>query len=123
MGRKKAIKTSKDLSNLIADLMLQKKAGDISILDLTEITTVTDYFVICTAYSDIQVKAIADFVSEETRKANNKPWHSEGYTNLSWILLDYVDVVVHIFLPESRKFYNLEGLWGDAKIIRISDEE
>ena len=123
MGRKKAIKTSKDLSNLIADLMLQKKAGDISILDLTEITTVTDYFVICTAYSDIQVKAIADFVSEETRKANNKPWHSEVYTNLSWILLDYVDVVVHIFLPESRKFYNLEGLWGDAKIIRISDEE
>jgi ribosome-associated protein len=77
--------------------------------------------VICSASSDVQNKAIADFIIEETKKSGQKPWHNEGYGNLSWVLLDFVDVVVHIFLSESRKFYNLEGLWGDAEITVIND--
>ncbi len=113
---------SKELTNLITKLILNKKGEKIKILDLRELTPVSDYFVICTASSEPQVKAIADHISEETKKKRERPWHSEGYQNLSWVLLDYVDVVVHIFLPESRKFYNLEGLWADAVITEIKDE-
>ncbi len=112
---------SKELAYLTAKLIQNKKGENIKILDLTNLTPVTDFFVICTATSEPQAKAIADHVSEETKKKMERPWHSEGYQNLSWVLLDYVNVVVHIFLPESRKFYNLEGLWGDAVITEIKD--
>ncbi|MBI5403802.1 MAG: ribosome silencing factor [Ignavibacteriae bacterium] len=112
---------SKKLAAKIADLMLQKKGEDIKIMDLRKLTTVTDFFVICSSPSDVQNKAIADFIVEESKKLGQKPWHNEGYGNLSWVLLDFVDVVVHIFLNESRRFYNLEGLWGDASIKIISD--
>jgi len=112
---------SKKLAKKIADLILQKKGEDIKIMDLRKLTNVTDYFVICSASTDVQNKAIADFIVEETKKLGQRPWHNEGYGNLSWILLDFVDVVVHIFLNESRRFYNLEGLWGDADITSVSD--
>jgi len=112
---------SKDLAFKIADFMLQKKASRIIVMDLRKITTVTDFFVICSASSDTQVKAIADFVKEETKKADERAWHNEGYSNLSWVLLDFVNVVVHIFLEDSRKFYNLEGLWADAEITEVKD--
>lgn len=91
-------------------------------MDLEKLTTVTDYFVICSASSDTQVKSIADFIKTETKKVDETSWHYEGYTNLSWVLLDFVDVVVHIFLEDTRKFYNLEGLWADAEITEIKDE-
>lgn len=110
-----------ELAKFVAELILQKKGEDIKILNLKNITTVSDYFVICSATSDVQVKAIADFIITETKKLNHKPWHSEGFTNLSWILIDFVDVVVHIFLEGSRRFYNLEGLWGDAEITVVKD--
>jgi ribosome-associated protein len=110
---------SKKLAKKIADLIEQKKGDDIKILDLRKLTTVTDFFVICSGSSDVQNKAIADFILNEAKKLGQKAWHNEGYGNLSWILLDFVDVVVHIFLPESRRFYNLEGLWGDAEITYI----
>jgi len=113
---------SKKLAAKITDLILQKKGEDIKLLDLRKLTGVTDFFVICSASSDVQNKAIADFIIGETKKLGQKPWHNEGYGNLSWILLDFVDVVVHIFLPETRRFYNLEGLWGDAEISVINDE-
>lgn len=112
---------SKKLAEKIAELILKKKGEDIKILDLRKLTSVTDFFVICSSSSDVQNKAIADFLIEETKKIGQKPWHNEGYSNLSWVLLDFVDVVVHIFLTESRKFYNLEGLWGDAEIKEIKD--
>ncbi len=112
---------SKKLAEKIAELILKKKGEDIKILDLRKLTSVTDFFVICSSSSDVQNKAIADFLVEETKKIGQKPWHNEGYSNLSWVLLDFVDVVVHIFLTESRKFYNLEGLWGDAEIKEIKD--
>jgi ribosome-associated protein len=113
---------SKELANLIAKSIIIKKGENIKILDLTDLTPVTDFFVVCTASSEPQVKAIADYISEETKKLMERPWHSEGYQNLSWVLLDYVNVVVHIFLPEARKFYNLEGLWADAKIKEVKDK-
>lgn len=113
---------SKKLARKIADLIIKKKGEDIKILDLRKLTGVTDFFVICSSSTDVQNKAIADFIIEETKKLGQKPWHNEGYGNLSWVLLDFVDVVVHIFLNESRKFYNLEGLWGDAEITVVNDK-
>jgi len=113
---------SKDLAFYISDLILQKKGTDILLLDIRKQTSMTDFFVICNASSDVQVRAIADHILAETKKTGQKPWHNEGYKNLSWVLLDFVDVVVHIFLPETRKFYNLEGLWGDADITKIKDK-
>lgn len=111
-----------ELAFNIADLMLQKKGSKIVVMDLRKLTTVTDYFVICSATSDTQVKSISDFIKDETKKIDERPWHYEGYTNLSWVLLDFVDVVAHVFLEDTRKFYNLEGLWADAKITEIKDE-
>lgn len=113
--------TSNELAMNIAGLMLSKKGSGIIVMDLTGLTTVTDYFVICSASSDIQVKAIADHIREETGKLREKAWHNEGYSNLSWVLLDYVNVVAHVFLEDTRRFYNLEGLWADAKITEVKD--
>ena len=113
----------KELAEKIADLMIEKKAQDVIILDLRKLTSIVDFFVICSANSDTQVKAISNYIAEETRKIGEKPWHNEGINNLSWVLLDYIDVVVHIFLEDTRRFYNLEGLWGDAEIIKVEDEQ
>lgn len=112
----------KELADKIAQLMLDKKAEDVVIMDLKELTTITDFFVICSASSDVQVKAIADHIDNELGKVKESAWHSEGYTNRSWVLLDYVNVVAHIFLNQTRKFYNLEGLWGDAVIEEVQDK-
>jgi len=109
------------LVNYVTELILQKKGSNVLVLNLKKQTTVTDYFIICSASSDVQIKAIADNILKETKKIGQKPWHKEGYNNLSWVLLDFVDVVVHIFLDNVRKFYNLEGLWGDAEITEIKD--
>ncbi len=113
---------SKELAFKIADIILQKKGSKILVMDLRKLTTVTDYFVISSVSSDTQVKAIADYLKEETKKIDERPWHNEGYSNLSWVLLDFVNVVVHIFLEDTRKFYNLEGLWADADITEVKDE-
>lgn len=113
---------SKQLALQLAEFALTKKAEDIKILDLRELTTVTDFFVICTAHSDPQVKAIADAVMEGSKNIDERVWHKEGMAQRSWILLDFVDVVVHIFLRDTRTFYSLEKLWGDAEVIEVSDE-
>jgi len=113
---------SKNLAKLIANYSLEKKAEDVIILNLSDITTITDYFVICSADSTAQVKAITDFVTEKLKEQNIKTWHTEGYESLKWVLLDFVDVVVHVFQPETRKFYGLEKLWGDAEIIKVEDK-
>ena len=113
---------SKKLAEIIAQLSLEKKAEDVLILDLTEVTTITDYFIICTGQTDVQVKAISDNIIEKLANQNIKVWHKEGYESLNWVLLDLVDVVVHIFLPDIREFYALEKLWGDAEITRIEDQ-
>ena len=107
----------------IAQQVFVKKGFDVIVMDLRKIASFADYFVICSADSDVQVKAIADQIVESLSKEGIKCWHKEGYKALSWILLDYVDVVVHIFRKDARDFYNLEKLWGDAPTEKVIDEE
>ncbi|CUS99300.1 ribosome-associated protein [Candidatus Kryptobacter tengchongensis] len=112
----------KTLAKKAAQLALEKKAEDIVIMDVRKLTSVTDFFVICSAESSVQLKAIVDHIVEELEKKGVKAWHIEGYTNLSWVLIDYVDVVVHAFLKPAREFYGLERFWGDAKFEYITED-
>jgi ribosome-associated protein len=119
---KKKIEEDKlaELTDTIVEAMQEKKANDITILDLRNLNTrVVDKFIICHADNDRQVEAIARNVEEEVeKKLKDRVWHREGYENREWILLDYVNIVVHVFLGEKRDFYALEELWGDAEIVR-----
>ena len=108
------------LARKIADLTLTKKAQDVVIMDLRGLTSMADFFVLCSADSDTQVKAIADAVEEGLEKKGSAPWHRES-GSVNWILLDYVDVVLHVFHKSTRSFYNLEKLWGDAEVERVED--
>ncbi|QMU27742.1 ribosome silencing factor [Adhaeribacter radiodurans] len=122
---KKRIKEESDiLTEVIIKGMQEKKASDIVVIDLKSMkNAVSDYFVISSANSDTQLDAVARSVEEEVFKAlQQNPWQSEGRINKEWILLDYVDVVVHIFLKEKREFYALEELWGDAPIRYVETE-
>jgi ribosome-associated protein len=98
------------------------KGLDIQLLDLREIeNTVCDYFVICTGTSNTHINAISGIIQKQVSKATKeKPWHIEGEGNAEWILLDYVNIVVHIFQKQVREYYDIESLWGDAKITTIS---
>ncbi len=113
---------SATLANKIARLTLDKKAEAVKILDLKELTPITDYFVICTGESDVQIQAIIDHIEEKLGEEKIRVWHKEGIENYNWVLMDFVDVVVHIFLPEVREYYALEKLWGDANITEVTDE-
>lgn len=115
---------SEQLTNLIVEGMQEKKASDIVVLDLTKVkNAVADYFVICTGNSDTQLDAISDSVEEVVYKGSKQdPWHREGRQQKEWVLLDYVDVVVHVFKKDRRSFFALEELWGDAEIIHVSTE-
>jgi ribosome-associated protein len=105
----------------ITELIFSKKGYDVKILDLRELTTIADYFIICSGDSETQVKAIADEVDKKMREMGVKSWHTEGYRGLNWVLVDFVDIVVHIFKKETRDYYNLEKLWGDAPTIIAED--
>lgn len=106
--------TPKQLVSKIAAAADDVQAVDLEILDLSRLTSFTDFFVICSGKSDTQVRAIADNVMEKLSKAGRKPLGVEGYDQGLWLLVDYGDVVVHIFHHEMRHFYNLEKLWADA---------
>jgi len=112
---------STDLAHRISDIIFTKKGSNVLVVDLRKLVSFTDYFVICSADSDTQVKAIADEVDKVLSDDGIKCWHKEGLKALSWVLLDYVDVVVHIFKKDSREFYNLEKLWGDAPTEKMKD--
>jgi ribosome-associated protein len=109
------------LCKTIVEGMQENKAKDIVVLDLRHISSaVTDFFVICSGESTVQVDGINNSVVRHTRKEiEERPWHQEGKTNSEWILLDYVNVVAHIFYKDVRSFYNLEDLWADAKRTNI----
>lgn len=113
--------TSLNFAKLIADLIQNKKGYDIKILDLRKLSTIADFFVICSADSERQVKAIADEVDEKLSEQRIKCSNREGYETMNWILLDYFDVIVHVFKSEARSYYNLEKFWGDAPVIEIKD--
>jgi ribosome-associated protein len=114
---------SRTLAKRIAQLMYSKKGSDVILLDIQKLVSTTDYFVICSADSDTQVRAIADAVRDGLEKAGIHIYHYEGYQASRWIVLDYVDVVVHVFHTEERSFYNLERLWGDAKRTDVEDAQ
>lgn len=114
--------TPRRLARLAGQFALERKALDVKILDLRKLSSVCDFFVICSASVGVQAKAIADWITENLRQRGINYWHSEGYQACRWILLDYVDVVVHIFLPQVREFYGLESLWGDAKMEEVTEE-
>ena len=113
---------SEQLSQFVAELTLEKKAEQVIIMDLREITSITDYFVICSGDSEVQVKAICDHITEQLEQKDIKIWHVEGCQALNWVLMDLVDVVIHIFKHEVREYYALERLWGDAKITKVEDQ-
>jgi ribosome-associated protein len=108
---------SRELCDAIVEGMQENKAKDIVVLDLRGISNaVCDFFVICSGDSSTHVDGISSSVTRFTRKElKEKPWHTEGKTNSEWILLDYINVVAHIFYKEARQFYDLEDLWADAK--------
>ena len=118
MGKKQALSEAAYISELAIHGIQEKKGNDIIRLDLRNIfSSVSDYFVICHAESATQVKAIANSIEDEIYKATQQePWRKEGLQHGEWILLDYVDVVVHVFRTDKREFYGMEDLWGDAEI-------
>lgn len=118
MSKNKKTLLSEKLAGIVVIGMQEKKANDIVRLDMREVNgAVSDYFVICHADSNTQVNAIATSVEEEVYKAfGQNPWRKEGQGNGEWILLDFVDVVVHIFQTEKRSHYGIEDLWGDATV-------
>ena len=113
---------SKIIKTIIAAIQ-EKKGGDIISLDLRKINeAVADFFIICEADNQLQIKAIADNVEERVwLKCDEKPYHHEGYQALQWVLVDYVNVVVHVMLTETRKFYKLEEMWSDAAAQKHND--
>lgn len=118
------LKKEKDTDQLITQIVKgieEVKGQDIDILDLREIeNTVCDYFIICNGTSNTQVNAIVNSIQKSVSKAlKEKPWHIEGADNAEWILMDYVHVVVHVFQKHIRQFYDIEGLWGDAIVVKI----
>jgi len=108
--------TPKQLATLIGKAAEDVQAVDLLVLDLTRLTSFTDYFVICSGKSDTQVRAIADSVQKKLKLKDRNPLGIEGYNQGLWVLLDYGDVVAHIFYREVREHYNLEKLWADAPI-------
>jgi len=113
--------TPRALAKRIAALAFGRKASDVQLIEMRKVSDVTDFFLICTGDSELQVKAIADAIEDGLAERDLQPWHREGISQRQWILLDFVDVVVHIFHKDVRKFYALEKLWGDAKIELLSD--
>lgn len=116
-------KRPKVTAKKVVSFVLNKKAEDVLLLDLRKITTMADFFIICDGTSDVQVKAIMDAVLEGCRKEKIKVYHVEGTAALSWVLIDLVDIVVHVFQPETRAYYQLERLWGDAKVEKFDYED
>lgn len=110
---------SRETANKIASWIDEKKGQDIRILDISELTSLTDYFILTNGLSDTQVKAIANFVEEKAEENDLPLLRKEGYQNGRWILLDYNGVIVHIFHQEEREFYKLEHLWEDAKNVEF----
>lgn len=111
-----------DLMSAIFKAIDDVKGLDVQLLDLRDLeNTVCDYFIICTGTSNTHVNAISGIIQKQVSKlTKEKPWHIEGEPNAEWVLLDYVNVVVHIFQKQKREFYNIESLWGDAKITAIT---
>lgn len=117
---KAKVVSSSNLAARIAQFALDKKAEKVVSLNVKDLTSIADEFVICSSDTNIQVKAIADSIRKST---DTKPIRVEGYEHLNWVLLDYIDVIVHIFKTAERNYYNIEKLWADASIREFNDED
>ncbi len=123
----KKVRTTSGSKRLTGDVAravkaaLDKKAQDVVVLDLRQTPAFTDFFVLCSGTNPRQVKAIADSVEETLRAAKVRPAHVEGYDRAEWVLMDFFSFIVHVFTPQTRQFYSLERLWGDANRIEVSD--
>jgi len=113
---------SLQIAQLAAEAALSRRAKDVVILDLRQVASFTDYFVICTGTSNRHVEGVTEIILEKLIENDFKPWHREGERNSDWILLDYVDVVVHVFVTEAREFYNLERLWIGAQLVDLPED-
>ncbi|QJD80932.1 ribosome silencing factor [Spirosoma rhododendri] len=116
--------SAEEMRDFVVRGMQEKKGQDIVVMDLRNVkNAICDYFILCSGNSDTQIDAISTSVEEEVYKLSKQdPWHKEGKLNREWILLDYVDVVAHVFKKDRREFYDLEQLWGDAEIQRIAED-
>lgn len=112
--------TPKEIALTIAKVLDSKKGMDIKVLETAELTTLADYFVICAATSTTQIKALSEECEKVMKEQGEPPHHIEGHRGGTWVLLDFSSVVVHIFMDETRKFYDLERLWSDAKEMDLS---
>lgn len=122
VARPSAATESRDTALAAASAASSKQASEIVILDVHDLIVITDYFVLATGSSDRQVKTIVEEVEKALRELGRKPVRREGQTEARWVLLDYVDVVVHVFAPEEREYYSLERLWADAPRLRWEED-
>lgn len=114
---------SDKLIHLVTEGLLEKKAKDIKVLDVRKLTTLTDYFVVCHGTSDTQIGALANSVLDKVKESTGENvWQREGLEGRRWVILDYVNVVVHIFSEEKRDYYGIERMWNDALISEVSDD-
>lgn len=110
---------NESIFTLVVEALYEKKARDVKAIDISELTTIADYFIVCSGTSMTHIKTLADHVEEKLIGQNVQCLHREGYNSARWILLDYGDIVVHIFLEEDREFYGLERLWQDGKPVPL----
>lgn len=113
--------TSRELATLVKEAALAKKARDVVEIDLSGRSPVTDFFVICEGDTDRQTRAIADGIREEAARAGSRPFQVSGEEDGAWILLDFVDVIVHVMLPGERAFYDLESLWKAPQMAKVAE--
>ena len=111
-----------EIAEIGAEAAVDRKANDVAILDLRGLSSVADFFVVCSGNSDTHAEGIANIIREKLDERSVKLWHREGGRRASWILLDYIDVIVHIFTENAREFYGLERLWGDAPRTEYDEE-
>ncbi|HEU4340356.1 MAG TPA: ribosome silencing factor [Candidatus Binatia bacterium] len=113
--------SSWDKTLLLARAALEKKAGDLVVMEVRELTSIADYFIICSGRSDRQVQSIAHGIEESLRQAGQSPLSVEGTTRGHWVLMDFTDVIVHVFYEPVREFYDLDGLWGHAPRVMLPE--
>jgi ribosome-associated protein len=114
--------TVTEKSNIAIHAIIEKKGFDLQLLDIAEITTIAEQFIICTAKNRTQSQAIADEITEKLKEQEEIPLRVEGYQAGGWILLDYSDLIIHIFLPDEQEYYNLPRLWKDAKFTKFDEK-
>ena len=112
---------SKEMTRLAIQALEDKKGNDIQIIDIHEVSVIADYFIIASGSNPNQVKALADNVEETLGRAGYEPRQTEGYSTAAWILMDYNDIIVHIFSEEDRSFYDIERIWRDGSVVDAAD--